>query len=265
MTGDTYSAAALMALRSDVHVILLSDQKEAQDGTKRIRSFYTECNLQDRVTVVDAKHWDATSKDIWRAFNKLGENAGKPGVPAGYPPKKGATVEQALPYLYMNFGNKWPKSITWVTGTLAEEFKKAGAPEKVAKLWKSDSIADDLAQLLENYIKEKFAKIDPQGCRENILVVWSRQSGKHGGAHVELDSSFKGLCQIAMHYAESKATVMLAGDDKEPNEAQSRPNSRLNELAATSPQIVNVGEMWKEDFWKKHFAKKHSPRPIGSL
>src|SRR5262249_10911249 len=82
--------------------------------------------------------------------------------------------------------------------------------------------------------------------RPNVLVLWSRQSGKRGGAHVELDSGYEGIRQLARYFAIEKgsATVLLVGDE-------SKAGGKLAQLAQESDQIIDVSNMSADGAWKK--------------
>jgi hypothetical protein len=245
MSGDTYSASALLAVDQGTRILLIKDTKEPQDKTDSVvHKFYTECGLGARVTVLDLSGTAVKVKELWQAFNN---------APDGPPAKKefsGAprTIEEALSALYYNFTpkNQWPRSIVSVTGLLANAFE--ADPDtcsgKVAEVWKIGRFDTATKFALWEYAGKKFSKTGFD-IRKNIVVLWSRQSGKRGGAHLELDTSYEGIRQLARHFAVEKATVMLAGDER---------GGKLNAIAAGYTQVVNVAEMWKDEFWKSHFA-----------
>jgi hypothetical protein len=246
MSGDTYTASALLAFEPAARILLIKDTKEPQDNTDdRVLPFYTECGLKSRVTVLDLSGSEVGAKALYKALSDSKRNA---------PPKKLAfkgvpkTIDEAMSELYYNVDpkNEWPRLIVSVTGLVANKFAKdAGAAAKVvAEIWKVGKLKTDTKFALWEYAGTKFRKTG-WDIRDNIVVLWSRQSGKGGGAHVELDSSFTAIRQLAAYFAPAKATVMLAGDEK---------TGKLEEIAGTSPQILNVAGMWKDQFWKDHFA-----------
>lgn len=248
MSGDTYAASAYMALNGTARIILTKDTKEPQDKTDSVvLKFYQECGLAGRVDVIDISGTEIKVKDLWEAVK--GKFKTKAAAPArvrfsGAP----TTQAQVLSRMYYEIGpaNAWPREITAVTGLVATEFeaKPDASGKQVADLWKIGKFDTAMKFALWEYAGKKFAKTGFD-IRENIVVIWSRQSGKKGGAHIELDSSYQGIYQIAAYFAPSKATVVLAGDER---------TGKLAEIASMFAQVVDVAEMWKDPFWKENFA-----------
>jgi hypothetical protein len=245
MSGDTYTASAYLALDTTARVLLLKDTKEPQDKTdKVVYKFYTECGLTSRVLRLDLSGTTIAVKDLWKAFNEA-PSSPPTRIAFSGPPQ---TIPQALSYLYYNADpkNEWPRSIVSVTGFVASKFESdsGGSAKKVADLWKIGKFDTDTKFKLWEFAGKRFAKTGFD-IRKNILVLWSRQSGKKGGAHFELDTSYQGIRQLVGHFAPAKATVVLAGDER---------NGKLAEIASGSPQVVNVAGMWDDQFWKDNFA-----------
>jgi hypothetical protein len=248
MSGDTYAASAYMALDGSARIILVKDTKEPQDKTDSVTlKFYQECGLAERVDLIDISGTAIKVKELWETVK------GKYKVKATAPAKvtfTGAptTVPQVLSRMYYGIApaNTWPREITAVTGLVASKFEadSGASATKVADLWKIGKFGTDMKFALWEYAGKKFAKTGFK-IRKNIVVIWSRQSGKKGGAHIELDSSYQGIREIASYFAPAKATVVLAGDER---------NRKLEQIASRSGQVVNVAEMWKDPFWKTKFA-----------
>jgi hypothetical protein len=249
MSGDSYSASAYLAIDPDARIILVKDSKEPQDKTgSAVLKFYRECGLAGRVDLFDISQTTIQAKQLWTTV----KDNYKQRAPA--PPKQtftGAptTTPQLLSRFYYDIApqNSWPRSITAVTGLLANVFESSygESAQKVAALWKIGKFDTDTKFALWEYAGTRFAKTGVGNIRKNIVVIWSRQSGKNGGAHVELDSSYAGIKQLVDYFAPAKATVILAGDER---------NGKLAALAAGSTQVVNCAEMWKDQFWSDHFA-----------
>lgn len=245
MSGDTYSAAALLAADPSVEIVLVIDKNatgQYADKSGLIKKIYAESGVADRV-----HDMDITGKlpitTLWKAVS----SAYKDRKPA---PDPRGTSEEAKIYqqLYQHrpvVG--WPRSITAVTGLLATKWSAdpSGTQKKVATAWKVGKLPTEQKFALYEFMGTKFAKTGFD-IRKNIVVLWSRQSGKRGGAHLELDSSFVGIRQLAYYFAErsKRATVLLAGDER---------NSKLADFAKTSGQIIDVAEMWEAPVWKTHF------------
>lgn len=245
MSGDTYTAAAWLALDPSHRLILVSDTREADDRTGMIRGFYQECGLLGQVFVatptagVGAR---ALFNDVKENFNS-GQRA---PLRVTVPPTGPTSIEQWRAWLYYDLEpkNRWPRSITAVTGLVANAFEADadGTLATVAKAFKSTTLPTDKQFALWEFMAGKFKKVG-YSARLNIVVLWSRQSGKKGAAHLEMDTSFAEIRQLARHFC-TKATVLLCGDESK---------GKLATLAASEAHIINLSEMWEEPFWKTHF------------
>jgi hypothetical protein len=242
MSGDTYTAAVWLKLNPGSKIVLIKDTKEKQDKTEKIiLSFYRECGVAGQVSLLDISATTLTAKDVWASLKDA------------YTSAKDVNARRRADPLFNTEASKvynvspagWPRGITAVTGLVANAWNAnpAATGKTIAALWKVVKIDGELFEALDAFVSQKF---NASGLvfRKNFVVLWSRQSGKRGGAHVELDSSFEGIRQLARYFAVSKgnATVLLAGDES---------NGKLAALAAESPQIVNLSNMWEDDAWKK--------------
>lgn len=245
MSGDTYTAAAWLALDPSHRLILVADAREADDRSGMIRGFYQECGLMGQVFVTTPSEGvgaRALFNDVKDNFN-----SGRPAPPRVAVPQSGpTTIEQWRSGLYYNTEpkNRWPRSITAVTGLVANAFEADadGALKTVAKTFKTTTLPTDKKFALYEFMAGKFQKVG-YSARPNIVVLWSRQSGKKGAAHLEMDTSFAEIRQLARHFC-SKATVLLCGDESK---------GKLASLAAEDAHIINLSEMWEDPFWKAHF------------
>lgn len=93
---------------------------------------------------------------------------------------------------------------------------------------------------------------------KKALVIWSRYSGKRGGAHIEYDTGFKGLQQMILVAAwMGYGTVFIAGDL--PGGFKKEIGYRLNKMKTmlesmqkitSTLNIYNITEFWNDDGWK---------------
>jgi hypothetical protein len=105
--------------------------------------------------------------------------------------------------------------------------------ERVRAQWLPSLSEDDARRL----IKEWNIPLD-----RPVVVVWSRQSGREGGLHRDLDSSYHGLGQLARRFGEKGYTVILAGDE---GEARKITANRRPEYAGAIP----LGKFWASPEW----------------
>jgi hypothetical protein len=253
MSGDTYAAAALLAADSSIKIILVTDRKatgQHADKSGTIKKIYTESEVINRVEVLDLSTSAVKIKDLWEGI----KDAAKKGQRA--PSVRASTnddLDGKLGLLYYNYTpqGRWPLSITAVTGLLANQWetRRDTTTKAIAKAWKVGKLPPELKIALYGYMARKFAKTKLDIAR-NVVVLWSRQSGKRGGAHLELDSSYTGIRQLARDFINcgKPVTVLLAGDER---------SGKLDALASRPDMIdvVNISDMWEDSVWKTHFGK----------
>ena len=259
MSGDTYSAAALLKLFPGTRIILIQDTKGSgayADKSGTILKIYQETGVHAQVEVLNVSHrsqlrnttiWDAV-KDKYQTGAKVPPKA----LRLGDQDDEDTLLKKALHALCWRYEpkGKWPRSITAVTGLLANKWREQpGLTERtIAAAWKVGKLPAELKFALYEYMAGKFAKTGFENIRKNILVLWSRQSGKKGGAHLELDSSYEGIRQLAHYFAveSPRATVLLAGDER---------NGKLAYLGTQDAHVIDVSEMWKGPVWTRLFGE----------
>jgi hypothetical protein len=244
MSGDTYSAAALLAAEPKTRIILITDTRgsgQYKDKSDLILRIYTEAGVRSQVTVIDISKEPFTINQVWSRIKNATKDTPLPNA-------RTSDLAAFLRELCTAYEPRyqWPRSITAVTGWLANDWKDnpQRTQQAVARAWKVGKLPTDQKFALYEYMAQVFAKTKFD-LRNNIVVLWSRQSGKSGGAHLELDSSFQGIRQLAEAFcATNRATVVLAGDER---------GTKMHDLAARSVHIVNATEMWKAPVWERMF------------
>lgn len=79
----------------------------------------------------------------------------------------------------------------------------------------------------------------------NMVVLWSRFSGKKGGPHAQHDTSFTGIRQMVELAKSIGSTVILTGD-------QAQTTGKMDELIAETGAI-NLVEFWNDSAWRERF------------
>jgi hypothetical protein len=243
MSGDTYAAAALLAVDTTARIVLVKDTRatgQYADKSSLIQKIYAESGVMGRVHLLDITRGELRVNDLW----KLYKDAYTTHVPA---PPRGTTNASKLYYGQSPAG--WPRSITAVTGLLASKWE--ADPDRtsaaVATAWKVGKLPTEQKFALYGYMGRKFQK-NNFDIKPNIVVLWSRQSGKRGGAHPELDSSYAGIRQLARALLScgKPVTVLLAGDER---------NDKLNAFANRPgmDNVISVSDMWEDTIWKEQF------------
>jgi hypothetical protein len=243
MSGDTYSAAALLAADTTARIILVKDTRaigQYADKSGLIEKIYNESGVKGRVHVVDISHGDLRVNDLWTLY----KDAYATGRAA---PPRNTTTASKLYYGQMPAG--WPRSITAVTGLLASKWEadRDRTSAAIATAWKIGKLPTEQKFALYGYMGRKFQK-NNFDIKPNIVVLWSRQSGKRGGAHPELDSSYEGIRQLARAFVDcvKPVTVLLAGDER---------SDKLNTFANRPgmDDVISVSDMWEDAVWKEQF------------
>ncbi len=243
MSGDTYAAAALLAADTTARIILVKDTRatgQYADKSGLIQKIYGESGVMGRVHVFDITSGDLRVNDFWQLYKDA-------YATHRAAPQRGPTNASKLYYDRMPVG--WPRSITAVTGLLASKWETDpdGTSAAIAIAWKIGKLPTEQKFALYGYMGRKFQK-NNFDIKPNIVVLWSRQSGKRGGAHPELDSSYAGIRQLArafMAYGKP-VTVLLAGDER---------NDKLNDFANLPgmDDVISVSDMWEDPVWKEQF------------
>jgi len=97
----------------------------------------------------------------------------------------------------------------------------------------------------------------------HVVVLWTRFTGKTGGAHVEYDTSFEGLRQL-LQVAHDKGNdwVIIVGDKPKLSGAfdvakLKRRTDKITEIIRASPiRAVDLTEFWTDDRWKADFKRR---------
>lgn len=243
MSGDTYAAAALLAADTTARIILVKDTRatgQYADKTGLIQKIYGESGVMGRVHLLDISSGALRVNDLWQNYKDAYANR-------MVAPVRGPTTASKL--YYDQIPNGWPRSITAVTGLLATQWKTDpdGTSAAIATAWKVGKLPTEQKFALYGYMGRKFQK-NNFDIKPNIVVLWSRQSGKRGGAHPELDSSYEGIRQLARAFLKCSkpVTVLLAGDER---------SDKLNNFANLPgmDNVISVSDMWEDPVWKDHF------------
>ncbi len=258
MPGDTFGISAALALTPELNLILLVDRNLADNKDGQIRGFYAECGLTGRVTEIDITNFKAPLKRIWREFHQAQEAHTAPALVAWEPGYNEGTavvkkndkekVAMVLAHIYLDVcANAWPEPVEEVTGMVGGKFKgdSEAAFLKVAETWKMISIKAQMSEEVDAYFKAK--KLND--LKKRVVVLWSRQSGKRGGAHIELDSSFAGIKQLAALFC-GNCSVILAGDEKFKS-PHDKSDGKLAAIAKSLPNVVDLSNMWDDPLWAK--------------
>jgi hypothetical protein len=254
MPGDSFAIAAYLALTKDARVVYLRDDSLNDNKHSFITGLYGDTGVLGQVTVIDVRA-------IWSKGNRLTTSPLKevyrlwsddrvPARPQDFTDPNATrqeVIREILTAIFAAF-RQWPRAVTAVTGWLARSVERS-RDHRLAELLKKWQIAT----LTKGWAKDFDDFLSAKGLTKlagKSLVMWSRQSGKRGGAHLELDSSYAGIRQIAKAFNEASDgdySLILAGDDKDKG-----TTTKLQQIAEDYGGC-HLGEFWKTIEWKSKF------------
>ncbi|KUN29802.1 hypothetical protein AQJ23_03390 [Streptomyces antibioticus] len=200
-TGDQFGIAAYLLADENVHVVVVQDPDAKNDRSADIESFYRANGIPEgrihKVTVTADTDGDTL---VMAVFDKVN----------GLEGKSSSMSKNQLKNLVVPVG----AATTW----LGENFSGT-TRDKVRAAWHLDDRGfpqqdrDNVAE----WLAKKHITVEPG---REVIVLWSRFSGKRGDVHVEHDTSYTGMDQLltAIH-ARTKNNppgplVIIAGDAK---------------------------------------------------
>ncbi|MBB5060364.1 hypothetical protein HDF16_005100 [Granulicella aggregans] len=250
MTGDTFTLTAALLLDPTVTVVYVYEEgtQERSSLYRTTSQIYQAVGLWDnRRVVLRATKSGLKTKAVYTAFKGMGgtkdstdfvsqlrqEFSGIEGVDS---------VTAYMASRYTEFEAQDARSRT--SNTNYESV--AIASQKLYRAWKLDDARGKQREKLRGYVSSLVG-----GARE-VLVLWSRQSGKGSGAHPELDSGYEQLRQLVQLFGrEHQRSILLVGDDRVLGGF-----SKLQQIAKdfSTPsirqpmplKICAMGEFWKQ-------------------
>jgi hypothetical protein len=239
MTGDIFGITAAMAL-DDGFKVVFAYNDETESAYKQNKTFYEACGLWDRLEKYDIKEIDskATPKSVYQGFKGYATSAAADDIRNKYGQNGNRITE--IEDVTRRVADKYKANPE-------ESLKKVMSTWQLTKLSSSETQAQ-LKDYMSNYVDD-----DKSQC----VVIWSRQSGKNGGAHVELDSGFKAIKELAtaVNTNVGQRQVLLVGDDRTISEVQEDPTrvvetSKLRRIADSTQGVKAMGSFWKDDKFK---------------
>ena len=256
MPGDSFAIAAWLAIDQTAKLVYLRDDTLSDTKSTFILGLYNQTKVDKKVTIIELeKLWkgklqESPCKAIYRLWSEK-KIPGNPTLYADQDKTKEQVIRAALQQIWDNSGRQWPRAVTAVTGWLADQVKHS-RDNKLTELlnrWGVAALTQQWAKDFDQFLAAKnMAQLQKQS-----LVLWSRQSGKTGGAHIELDSSYQGIRELVNGFLTigklDGKSIILAGDE------------RLKGLALKLEKIAKdcgtlyLGEFWKSDEWKEKFSE----------
>ncbi|MYT71725.1 MULTISPECIES: hypothetical protein [unclassified Streptomyces] len=235
-TGDQFGVAAALHADPQLRVLLIRDSKDVRDRSTDIRDFYEASGVDpERVRLVDAPEGGNTKQlkqEQWRDFNK---------------------DVLRLDGLRMPSNKDIDKELIGPVGTATTTVGKHFGPEVRDSLragWGLDDahFTPELRQAVGDWLRSMDV---PDAAGRDVVVVWTRFSGKRGEIHVEHDTSHTGMRQILSGLHERTADrpqgplVILAGDASAHSGRPGKFPAMATEFRALGLDVHDLTAFWK--------------------
>ncbi|NNN35643.1 hypothetical protein HLK59_35825 [Streptomyces sp. S3(2020)] len=208
-TGDQFGIAAYLLADENGHVVVVEDPGNKNDRSSEIEAFYRSTGIPTgrihKVTITQDTDGDAHAKEVFDRINGLDDTS--PSM-----------SKNQLKNLIVPVG----AATTWLGENFSQETR-----DKVREAWQLDDQRfprQDQDKVAE-WLGKRNITVEPG---REVVVLWSRFSGKRGDVHVEHDTSYTGMDQLLTRIHDRTKDnppgplVIIAGDAKV--NSKSRPH-----------------------------------------
>lgn len=215
-TGDMFGIAAALIDDDELHVVISKGDGSVTDHTDKadsIKKFYEDSGIsEDRIHIVKVRRLRGAGN------RKLEYEAHK----------------------YKRRG--YTKGVNYGTDYIARKYSPA-LRDKLKERWRVN-INNDENQAIKEWLEQK--GIPTSG--NNLLILWSRFSGKGGDIHIEHDTSYTGIRQIVYRVADMYDAIIITGDKGYVKERGSKFDDIVNDVKSTihPSKVFNITEFWDE-------------------
>ena len=228
-TGDMFAIAATLINNQQYRVLISTtmdeygNMRDPYDNSKSIIEFYKSSGIEERRilthNVNEVRAPGLASQLKKRVFNLL--------------QPYGISRKVILDNYYKPVG----EGTQYIAKNFSEEMRNQ---LKVA--WEINGSQDDALKIW----------LEKQGIPtsgRNLLILWSRFSGKGGDIHIEHDTSYWGIKQIVHRVADMYDAVIITGDKGYVKERAKKYDETANEINVHyhSRKVFNITEFWKGD------------------
>jgi hypothetical protein len=226
-TGDMFAIAATLIHNQQYRVLISTtmdeygNMRDPYDNSKSIIEFYRSSGIEENriytYNVNEVRAPGLASQLKKRVFNLL--------------QPYGISRKVILDNYYKPVG----EGTQYIAKNFSEEMRNQ---LKVA--WEINGSQDDAIKIW----------LEKQGIPtsgRNLLILWSRFSGKGGDIHIEHDTSYWGIKQIVHRVADMYDAVIITGDKGYIKEKAKKYDETANEINEGSQpkKVFNITEFWK--------------------
>ncbi|MFE3263690.1 glycosyltransferase [Streptomyces sp. NPDC059215] len=233
-TGDQFGIAATLLGDKNMHVVVVTDPSDARDKGPDMVDFYVGSGIDpERVILKEAKKADTKklAMDVWRALNAaVLVEAAKPS-------------NRQMDDLVIPVG----AGTTWI----GENFH-VGLRDAIRAAWKlnDQGFQPQDREKVADWLQASKGIVLAPG--QEVIVLWSRFSGKRGDVHVEHDTSFLGMDQL-LNAIRARITdrdpgplVLIAGDAKVNPQHRDRYPDMTARHRADGLDVHDLTDFWKD-------------------
>ncbi|WP_426479387.1 hypothetical protein ACP3T3_08040 [Chryseobacterium sp. CBSDS_008] len=226
-TGDMFAIAATLINNQQYRVLISTTMDEygnvrdPYDNSQSIIEFYKSSGIEERRilthNVNEVRAPGLASQLKKRVFNLL--------QPYGISRK----------VILENYYKPVGEGTQYIAKNFSEEMRN-----QLRIAWDINGSQDDAIKI---WLEEQ--GIPTSG--NNLLILWSRFSGKGGDIHIEHDTSYWGIKQIVHRVADMFDAVIITGDKGYVKERAKKYDETANEINAhyQSRKVFNITEFWK--------------------
>lgn len=224
-TGDMFGIVATLIDDNEAHVVISRGKdNDPTDRANVIRQFYLDSGISDdRIHIVDVNVLRDGGVDLRNEALRVEKTI------LGNSKSNTKIKKDDI------------KSVSGGTEYVAEKFTNE-TRNKLKTAW---NVNDTKDAEIKTWLEEK--GVPSTG--SNVAILWSRFSGKKGDIHLEHDSSYTGIEQIAVAAAQNYDAVIIAGD-KGHSPAKGGKYDLITKRINTklgAGKVFNLTEFWTED------------------
>ncbi|MEZ5403605.1 MAG: hypothetical protein R2729_28250 [Bryobacteraceae bacterium] len=241
MSGDQFAVGAALRSEASSRLILLHTAAEVNKAKDLVKFYATSCGLTGaRLLPVQVSNSNLAFRECSGVVTARA--TGQTPAP---------TIPQ-LAFLAGLHSKARLYSVGGATSTVAAAVL-SGSPDMVTQWSKVDPSKNSYwAYRVDKFLQGKVTANQP------YVILWTRFSGKDGGAHPELDDSWTGLGQVIHRLLEDGRNIIVVGRPRSGKDIPTKLNAHLNELdrvkVAPRTNLKIWGEYWKKD--PTHFNTK---------
>ncbi|MFB7493469.1 hypothetical protein ACFC09_01975 [Streptomyces sp. NPDC056161] len=237
-TGDQFGVAAALHADPELRLLLIRDAKDFRDRSTDIHDFYLASGIDpSRVLVKELGEGQQTKDLKMEQWHEINADV-LPTVDAGKMPRR----KDFDDHLILPVG----AATTLVGKRFSPELR-----ETLRTAWKLDDghFTPEVQQAVGSWLTDRGV---PDAAGRDVVVLWTRFSGKRGEIHIEHDTSHTGMTQIldSLHHRTTDRPrgplVLLAGDASAHSGRPSKFPAMAQQFRDSGLEVHDLTAFWKQ-------------------